>query len=93
LAAHPGSSIEALSRLSYVGQTTTDDAVSRLLAEDLAAMRPPAVLDITAQGRARLAGIVRRARQFEQDRLAGIPAADVAALRRALLALIKGNSE
>jgi 4-hydroxyphenylacetate 3-hydroxylase, reductase component len=93
LAAHPGSSIEALSRLSYVGQSTTDDAVSMLLSEGLAAMRPPAVLDITAQGRNRLGGIVRRARQFEVDKLAGIPAADVAALRRALLALIADKSE
>jgi flavin reductase (DIM6/NTAB) family NADH-FMN oxidoreductase RutF len=91
LAAHSGSSIEALSRLSFVGRATTEDAVATLLAEGLAAMRPPAVLDITAQGRSRLAGIVQRARQFEVDRLAGIPAADVAALRRALLALVKGE--
>jgi flavin reductase (DIM6/NTAB) family NADH-FMN oxidoreductase RutF/DNA-binding MarR family transcriptional regulator len=89
LAAHPGSSIEALSRLSYVGQATTEDAVAALLAEDLAAMRPPAVLDITAQGRNRLGSIVRRAREFEVHKLAGIPAADVAALRRALMALGK----
>jgi flavin reductase (DIM6/NTAB) family NADH-FMN oxidoreductase RutF/DNA-binding MarR family transcriptional regulator len=87
LAAHPGSSIEALSRLSYVGLATTEDAVSALLATGLAAMRPPAAIDITAQGRSRLAGIVTRARAFEVERLAGIPAADVAALRRALAAL------
>jgi flavin reductase (DIM6/NTAB) family NADH-FMN oxidoreductase RutF/DNA-binding MarR family transcriptional regulator len=91
LAAHPGSSIEALSRLSYVGQSTTDDAVATLLAQGLAAMRPPAVLDITGQGRSRLSGIVKRARQFEVDKLAGIPAADLAALRRALLALVKSE--
>ena len=91
LAAHPGSSIEALSRLAFVGQTTTDDAVAALLAEGLAAMRPPAALDITPLGRNRLAGMVRRARQFEVNKLAGIPAADVAALRRALLALVKSE--
>ena len=49
----------------------------------------PGVIDITAQGRARLGGIVTRARAFEVEKLAGIPAADVAALRRALTALGK----
>jgi flavin reductase (DIM6/NTAB) family NADH-FMN oxidoreductase RutF/DNA-binding MarR family transcriptional regulator len=91
LAAHPGSSIEALSRLSYVGQATTDDAVAMLLAEGLATMRPPAALDITALGRNRLGDILRRARQLEADKLSGIAAADVAALRRALMALGKGE--
>jgi flavin reductase (DIM6/NTAB) family NADH-FMN oxidoreductase RutF/DNA-binding MarR family transcriptional regulator len=89
LAAHPGSSIETLSRLSFVGQATAEDAVAALLSAGLAAMRPPGVIDITAQGRARLGGIVTRARAFEVEKLAGIPAADVAALRRALTALGK----
>jgi flavin reductase (DIM6/NTAB) family NADH-FMN oxidoreductase RutF/DNA-binding MarR family transcriptional regulator len=94
LAAHPGSSIETLSRLSYVGQATAEDAVAALLADDLAAMRPPGVIDITAQGRARLGGILTRARAFEAEKLAGIPAADVAALRRVLAALgKKGGGE
>jgi 4-hydroxyphenylacetate 3-hydroxylase, reductase component len=87
LAAHPGSSIEALSRLSYVGLATSEDAVATLFAAGLATMRPPGVLDITAQGRSRLAGILRRARALEAEKLAGIPAGDVAALRRALIAL------
>jgi flavin reductase (DIM6/NTAB) family NADH-FMN oxidoreductase RutF/DNA-binding MarR family transcriptional regulator len=91
LAANPGCSIEDLSRLALVGRATTEDAVATLLAEGFAAMRPPAALDITASGRNRLAGILQRARQFEIDRLAGIPAADVAALRRALLALVKSE--
>jgi len=89
LAANPGSSIEALSRLSYVGFQTTEDAISVLLAAGFAAMRPPAAIDITALGRSRLAGIVARARSFEAERLARIPAADAAALRRALAALGK----
>jgi flavin reductase (DIM6/NTAB) family NADH-FMN oxidoreductase RutF/DNA-binding MarR family transcriptional regulator len=89
LAANPGSSIEALSRLSYVGLATTEDAVSVLLAAGFAAMRPPAAIAITSLGRTRLAGIVARARSFEAETLARIPAADVAALRRALAALTK----
>ena len=93
LAAHPGSSIESLSRLSYVGQATAEDAVAALLSDGLAAMRPPGVIDITADGRARLAGIVTRARAFEAEKLAGIPAADVAALRRALAALGRAGGE
>ncbi|MBV9111324.1 MAG: flavin reductase [Hyphomicrobiales bacterium] len=93
LAAHPGSSIETLSRLSYVGQATAEDAVAALLSSGLAAMRPPGVIDITADGRARLHGIVTRARAFEAEKLAGIREADVAALRRALAALGKVSSE
>jgi 4-hydroxyphenylacetate 3-hydroxylase, reductase component len=89
LAAHPGSSIESLSRLSYVGLTTTEDAVATLFAAGLATMRPPGVLDITALGRSRLTGIITRARAFEAEKLADIPPADLAALRRALLALGK----
>ncbi|MFI5013158.1 MAG: flavin reductase [Hyphomicrobiales bacterium] len=91
LAAHTGSSIEALSRLSYVGLATTEDAVAALLSSGLAAMRPPGILDITAEGRSRLAGIVTRARELEAEKLAGIPASDLAALRRALIALGKGE--
>jgi 4-hydroxyphenylacetate 3-hydroxylase, reductase component len=93
LAARPGSSIEALSRLSFVGLATTEDAVATLFADGLATMRPPGVLDITAQGRSRLAGIVTRARAFEAEKLAGIPAADLAGLRRALIALAKDQTE
>src|SRR4029077_15621646 len=93
LAAHPGSSIETLSRLSYVGQATAEDAVAALLSGGLAAMRPPAVIDITADGRARLAGIVTRARASESEKLAGMPAADLAALRRALAALARASGE
>jgi len=91
LAAHRGSSIEALSRLSYVGLATTEDAVATLFADGLATMRPPGVLDITAQGRSRLAGIVARARAFEAEKLAGITASDLAGLRRALIALSKDS--
>ncbi|MBW0004899.1 MAG: flavin reductase [Hyphomicrobiales bacterium] len=91
LAAHPGSSIETLSRLSYVGQATAEDAVATLLADGLAAMRPPGVIDITGEGRARLHGIVTRARAFEAEKLAGIPIEDVQALRRALAALGKSG--
>ncbi|MBV9752103.1 MAG: flavin reductase [Hyphomicrobiales bacterium] len=93
LAAHPGSSIETLSRLSYVGQATAEDAVAALLSNGLAAMRPPGVIDITAEGRARLHGIVTRARAFEAKKLAGIPKADVEALRRALAALGRASRE
>jgi hypothetical protein len=56
-------------------------------------MRPPGVIDITAEGRARLGGIVTRARAFEAEKLAGIPAADLAALRRALAALARASGE
>jgi flavin reductase (DIM6/NTAB) family NADH-FMN oxidoreductase RutF len=87
LAIGSGASAEAIAARTFLGENTVQDALARLAAGDYVAPRPPGALAITEKGLALLGRIVARAQAFEAEKLADLPAGDVAATRRVLKAL------
>ena len=91
LAVSPGAQVDTLARLSFLGLAATEDAVASLIARGDAVTRPPGAIDITAEGRARLAQILDRAQAFEAAALRGFSGEEIALLRRMLAALAGGR--
>jgi flavin reductase (DIM6/NTAB) family NADH-FMN oxidoreductase RutF/DNA-binding MarR family transcriptional regulator len=84
LATGSGASAEVVAARTFLGQNTVQDALAKLIAGGHVAPRPPGALVITGQGLALLGRIIARARSFETEKLADLPAEDVAATRRVL---------
>jgi len=87
LAIGSGASAEAIAARTFLGENTVQDALAKLAAGDYVAPRPPGALAITEKGLDLLRRIVARAHAFEAEKLADLPAEDVATTRRVLRAL------
>jgi 4-hydroxyphenylacetate 3-hydroxylase, reductase component len=87
LATRAGASAEVIARMTFLGEAAVEDAVARLLSMGWVSPRPPGTLAITKEGLEAMHRIIARAHQFEEEQLADVDPADVAAARRVLLAL------
>jgi 4-hydroxyphenylacetate 3-hydroxylase, reductase component len=87
LATCPGASTEAIAHVTFLGEAAVDDAIANLIAKGWVAPRPPGTLAITKEGLEGVRRITDRAHRFEEEQLAELDPADVAATRRVLLAL------
>lgn len=87
LATRPGASAEAIASLTFLGERTVRDAITKLLGLGYIAPRPPGALVITKEGTDLLQRIIARAHEFENEKLADLPPEDVAAAKRVLQAL------
>jgi len=87
LATCSGASAEVIARMTFLGEAAVEDAIANLVAMGWVAPRPPGTLAITKEGLESMHRIIDRAHRFEEEQLADLDPADVAATRRVLLAL------
>ena len=87
LATRAGASAEVIARMTFLGEAAVEDAIAKLVGMGWVAPRPPGTLAITKDGLEGMRRIIDRAHRFEEEQLADLDPADVAATRRVLLAL------
>lgn len=87
LATGSGASAQVIAAMTFLGESAAQDAIGKLVATGHIAPRPPGALAITEKGAELLQRIISRAKAFEEEKLADLPAEDVAATRRVLKAL------
>lgn len=84
LSFRPGSTAEQVSRGTYLGDQTTDEAVAVLRGQGMVSGSPEAGLSLTEAGVERLHTLFRHAERFELERLGSVDAVEVATLKRLL---------
>jgi 4-hydroxyphenylacetate 3-hydroxylase, reductase component len=87
LATRAGASAEVIARMTFLGEAAVEDSIAKLVGMGWVAPRPPGTLAITKEGLEGMHRIIERAHRFEEEQLADLDPADVAATRRVLLAL------
>jgi predicted transcriptional regulator len=73
--------------MTFLGEAAVEDSIAKLVGMGWVAPRPPGTLAITKEGLEGMHRIIERAHRFEEEQLADLDPADVAATRRVLLAL------
>ena len=84
----PGITVAELEARLFVGANVAESTVSHLVALGLVTPSRPD-LHMTDRGDARLGTLLDRTRRIEEERLAGIPAQDLATTRRVLASIIE----
>ena len=84
----PGQTLPQLAEELFLGENAASYTLAQLKSEGLVAMSSVGVLTLTASGKARTNEVHEHCRRLEASVLNRLPAADVAATRRVLLALM-----
>ncbi|WP_453968297.1 flavin reductase [Amorphus sp. MBR-141] len=84
LSFRPEATAELVSRGTYLGDQTTDEAIASLRERGLVGGSGDTGLSLTDEGAARLRTLFNHARRFEMERLGTVDAAEIATLKRLL---------
>ncbi len=87
LSIRPDIGFERLMRSTYLGEQTTEDALTILVAAGLVDGERDSGLRLTADGLHRLSRLIEMAQHFENEQLASLSAADLQNLKAALRSL------
>jgi len=89
LAAYPGSSIDELVEILFLGSNTVNATVAKLAAAGNLTVGGDGALTLTLKGRDLRESLLRRYVELEAEELAGIPREDVKVTERVLATLLK----
>jgi len=91
LSFRPGSTAEMVSRGSYLGDQTTDEAIAVLHGQGMLTGTTDSGLSLTEAGAERLKTLFRHAERFELEQLGSVDAVEVATLKRLLRRLTNSD--
>jgi flavin reductase (DIM6/NTAB) family NADH-FMN oxidoreductase RutF/DNA-binding MarR family transcriptional regulator len=91
LSFRPKATAELVSRGTYLGNQTTDEAIAALRGQGLVSGSGEMGLSLTDHGTARLRTLFNHAHRFEMERLGTVDAVEISALKRLLRRLTVAN--